>query len=87
MAAYFNVTTDYLLEISDVKRDVVVGTVEMGRTLEKYCDLVELYRGQEQCDQVIILASLLFLRTQVAGKSEKSFDMFNDVYKRIKYCE
>lgn len=56
MAAYFNVTTDYLLEISDVKRDVVVGTVEMGRTLEKYCDLVELYRGQEQCDQVIVLA-------------------------------
>ena len=54
-AAYFNVTTDFLLEISDIKRDVV-GAVEMGKTLEEYSNLVELYRGLERCDQEIILA-------------------------------
>ena len=38
VAAYFNVTTDYLLGTSDVKRDVV-GAVEMGKTLEEYYDI------------------------------------------------
>ena len=54
MASYFNVTTDYLLGTSDVKRDVA-GAVEMGKTLEEYYDLVELYRGLERCDQEIVL--------------------------------
>lgn len=49
VAAYFNVTTDYLLGISDVKRNVV-GVVEMGKTLEEYYNLVELYRGLERCN-------------------------------------
>ena len=42
-------TTDYLLGISDVKRNVV-GVVEMGKTLEEYYNLVELYRGLERCN-------------------------------------
>ena len=49
VAAYFNVTTDYLLGISDVKRNVV-GVVEMGKTLDEYYNLVELYRGLERCN-------------------------------------
>lgn len=67
VAAYFNVTTDYLLEISDVKRDVV-GAVEMGRTLEQYYDLVELYRGLEQCDQEIVLAIITIIKNASGRK-------------------
>lgn len=67
VAAYFNVTTDYLLEISDVKRDVV-GAVEMGRTLEQYYDLVELYRGLEQCNQEIVLAIITIIKNASGRK-------------------
>ena len=61
MAAYFNVTTDYLLGTSDVKRDVA-GAVEMGKTLEEYYDLVELYRGLERCDQEIVLEIIAIIK-------------------------
>ena len=61
MAAYFNVTTDYLLGTSDVKRDVA-GAVEMGKTLEDYYDLVELYRGLERCDQEIVLEIIAIIK-------------------------
>lgn len=61
VAAYFNVTTDYLLEISDVKRDVV-GAVEIGKTLEEFYNLVELYRGLERCDQEIVLAIIAIIK-------------------------
>ena len=61
MAAYFNVTTDYLLGTSDVKRDVA-GAVEMGKTLEEYYDLVELYRELERCDQEIVLEIIAIIK-------------------------
>lgn len=61
IAAYFNVTTDYLLGTSDVKRDVA-GAVEMGKTLEEYYDLVELYRGLERCDQEIVLEIIAIIK-------------------------
>lgn len=61
MAAYFNVTTDYLLGTSDIKRDVA-GAVEMGKTLEEYYDLVELYRGLERCDQEIVLEIIAIIK-------------------------
>ena len=52
VAAYFNVTTDYLLGTSDVKRDVVV----------------ELYRGLKQCDQKIILAIIAIIKNASGRK-------------------
>ena len=61
VAAYFNVTTDYLLGTSDVKRDVV-GAVE-------YYDLVELYRGLKQCDQKIVLAIIAIIKN-ASGRKE-----------------
>ena len=61
VAAYFNVTTDYLLGTSDVKRDVA-GAVEMGKTLEEYYDLVELYRELERCDQEIVLEIIAIIK-------------------------
>ena len=69
IAEYFNVTTDYLLGTSDVKRDVV-GAVEMGKTLEEYYDLVELYRGLKQCDQKIVLAIIAIIKNASGRKEE-----------------
>ena len=43
IAIYFNVTTDYLLGISDVKRDLQ-GQMKMNETLDQYYDLVEVYK-------------------------------------------
>lgn len=47
---YFNVTTDYLLGVSDVKRDLQ-GQMRMNETLDEYYDLVEVYRDLDQYDQ------------------------------------
>lgn len=41
IAKYFNVTTDYLLGISDVKRDLQ-RQMNMNETLDEYYDLVEV---------------------------------------------
>lgn len=38
IAAYFNVTTDYLLGVSDVKRDLN-GQMKMNEVLDEYYDL------------------------------------------------
>ena len=46
IAAYFNVTTDYLLGVSDVKRDIKVN-----ETLDAYYDLVEVYKDLDPYDQ------------------------------------
>lgn len=50
LAEYFNVTTDYLLGISDVKRDLQ-GQMRMNETLDEYYDLVEVYKELDQFDQ------------------------------------
>ncbi len=50
IAVYFNVTTDYLLGVSDVKRDLQ-GQMRMNETLDEYYDLVEVYRDLDQYDQ------------------------------------
>ncbi len=50
---YFNVTTDYLLGISDVKRDLQ-GQMKMNETLDQYYDLVEVYKELDEYDQEMI---------------------------------
>ena len=50
IAEYFNVTTDYLLGISDVKRDLQ-GQMKMNETLDEYYDLIEVYKGLDVYDQ------------------------------------
>lgn len=60
VAVYFNVTTDYPLEISDVKREGV-GTVEMDKMLEEYYNLIKLYRGLERCNQEIVLGMVVII--------------------------
>ena len=53
IAIYFNVTTDYLLGISDVKRDLQ-GQMKMTETLDQYYDLVEVYKELDEYDQEMI---------------------------------
>lgn len=53
IAVLFNVTTDYLLGISDVKRDLQ-GQMKMNKTLDEYYDLIETYRDLDQYDQELI---------------------------------
>lgn len=53
MAEYFNVTTDYLLGVSDVKRDLQ-RQMKMNETLDEYYDLVEVYKELDPYDQEMI---------------------------------
>lgn len=52
IAAYFNVTTDYLLGVSDVKRDLN-GQMKMNEVLDEYYDLVEVYKELDPCNRII----------------------------------
>mgnify|MGYP000063937660 FL=1 len=53
IAEYFNVTTDYLLGISEVKRDLQ-GQMKMNKTLDTYYDLIEIYKGLGEYDQELV---------------------------------
>lgn len=53
IAAYFNVMTDYLLGVSDVKRDIK-GQMKVNETLDAYYDLVEVYKDLDSYDQEMI---------------------------------
>lgn len=53
IAMYFNVTTDYLLGVSDVKRDLQ-RQMKMNETLDEYYDLVEVYKDLDSYDKEMI---------------------------------
>lgn len=53
LAEYFNVTTDYLLELSDVKRDLT-GQIRINETIDEYYDLIEVYKKLDRYDQEMI---------------------------------
>lgn len=53
IAKYFNVTTDYLLGISDVKRDLQ-GQMKVSKTIDEYYDLIEVYKGLDEYDQEMV---------------------------------
>lgn len=50
---YFNVTTDYLLGVSEVKRDLQ-GQMKVNKTLDTYYDLIEIYKGLDEYDQEMV---------------------------------
>ena len=54
LAEYFNVTTDYLLGMSDVKRDLT-GQIKLNETLDEYYDMIEVYKKLDQYDQELVL--------------------------------
>lgn len=53
IAEYFNVTTDYLLGVSEVKRDLQ-GQMKVNKTLDTYYDLMEIYKGLDEYDQEMV---------------------------------
>ena len=53
IAEYFNVATDYLLGVSEVKRDLQ-GQMKVNKTLDTYYDLIEIYKGLDEYDQEMV---------------------------------
>lgn len=53
IATNFNVTTDYLLGVSDVKRDLQ-RQMKMNETLDEYYDLIEIYKDLDSYDKEMI---------------------------------
>lgn len=53
LAEYFNVTTDYLLGLSDMKRDLT-GQLKVNETMGKYYDLIEVYKKLDKYDQELV---------------------------------
>ncbi len=61
LAGYFNVTTDYLLGMSDVKRDLT-GQIRINETIDEYYDLVEVYKKLDKYDQEMIWTMIQAIR-------------------------
>lgn len=77
LAEYFNVTTDYLLGMSDVKRDLT-GQIKLNETLDEYYDMIEVYKTLDQYDQYD--QELVWSLLQIVRKNEekKKKDREND---------
>ena len=69
IATYFNVTTDYLLGISDVKRDLQ-RQMKMNETLDEYYDLIEIYKDLDSYDKEM-LWSIIQTVKRVGEKRKK----------------
>lgn len=61
IAVYFNVTTDYLLDLSEVKRDLQ-GQMKVNETLDEYYDLVEIYKNLDKYDQEMIWSIIQIIK-------------------------
>lgn len=72
IAAYFNVTTDYLLGVSDVKRDLN-GQMKMNEVLDEYYDLVEVSKELDPCDQEMIWSIIQIVKK--TSEKKKSANM------------
>ena len=74
LAEYFNVTTDYLLGLSDVKRDLT-GQIKFNETLDAYYDMIEVYKKLDKYDQELIWSLLQIVRK---NEEKKKRDGEND---------
>ena len=72
LAGYFNVTTDYLLGLSDVKRDLT-GQIRINETIDEYYDLIEVYKKLDKYDQEMIWTMIQAVRkiTEKRKREEK----------------
>lgn len=74
LAEYFNVTIDYLLGMSDVKRDLT-GQIKLNETLDEYYDMIEVYKTLDQYDQELVWSLLQIVRK---NEEKKKKDREND---------
>lgn len=72
LAEYFNVTTDYLLGLSDTKRDLS-GQIRVNEAIDQYYDLIEVYRKLDEYDQELIW-SIIQTVGKVAEKRKRDED-------------
>lgn len=72
LAEYFNVTTDYLLGLSDTKRDLS-GQIRVNEAIDQYYDLIEVYRKLDKYDQELIW-SIIQTVGKVAEKRKRDED-------------
>ena len=79
LAEYFNVTTDYLLGVSDVKRDLT-GQIKLNETLDEYYDMIEVYKKLDQYDQELVWSLLQIVRK---NEEKKKKDRENDKYSNL----
>ncbi|MFQ9889099.1 MAG: helix-turn-helix domain-containing protein [Streptococcus sp.] len=77
IAEYFNVTTDYLLGISEVKRDLQ-GQMKMNKTLDTYYDLIEIYKDLDEYDQKMVWSIM-----QTVKKRVKNVKKTRKIQKRV----
>lgn len=75
IAQYFNVTTDYLLGISEVKRDLQ-GQMKVNKTLDSYYDLIEIYKGLDEYDQEMVWSIMQTVK-KTGEKRKKDKDKEN----------
>ena len=73
LAEYFNVTTDYLLGLSDVKRDLT-GQLKISETLDEYYDLIEVYKKLDRNDQELVWSILQIVRKNEEKRMEGTKD-------------
>ena len=69
MSELFNVTTDYILTCSDIKRDLS-GQVRMNHEMDKYYDIVLRYQRLTDINKKTMMAMLERLE-QAQGEQEK----------------
>lgn len=81
LAGYFNVTTDYLLGLSDVKRDLT-GQIRINETIDEYYDLIEVYKRLDKYDQEMIWTMIQVTR-KIAEKRKREE---KDDKRRCKGC-
>lgn len=79
LAEYFNVTTDYLLEVSDVKRDLT-GQIRINETLDEYYDMIEVYKRLDKYDQELVWSLLQIVRK---NEEKKKRDEGNDKHSNL----
>lgn len=79
MAKYFNVTTDYLLGLSDVKRELT-GQIRVNEIIDEYYDLIEVYKKLDQYDQEMVWTMMQAVK-KIAEKRKK--DEENDKYSNL----
>lgn len=79
LAEYFNVTTDYLLGVSDVKRDLT-GPIRINETLDEYYDMIEVYKRLDKYDQELVWSLLQIVRK---NEEKKKRDEGNDKHSNL----
>lgn len=72
-------TTDYLLGLSDIKRDFT-GQIRLNETIDEYYDFIEIYKKLDRYDQELIWTIMQSVRKLAEKrKREEENDKCSDL--------